>query len=135
MISEFTPDNLLPGVIELFDDCVLNNIKIALASASRNGPLLIERLEIEDYFDYVVNPADVSKGKPAPDIFLKASRELNIAPEFCVGIEDAVAGIAAIKAAGMIAVGIGKKEELLQADIVYNDCSYVDLHRVDRLML
>jgi len=135
MISKFTPDNLLPGAVGLMEQCLSNNIRIALASASRNGPLLIERLGISEYFDYIVNPAQISQGKPAPDIFLKASRELGINPDFCVGVEDAVAGIAAIKSAGMTAVGIGNPDELYAADIVYPDCSYVDLKEIEELMI
>jgi beta-phosphoglucomutase len=95
----------------------------------------MERLGIRHYFDYVVNPAEIVHGKPAPDIFLKAASELGIEPRFCAGIEDAVAGIRSIKAAGMIAVGIGDPDELSEADIVYPDCSVVDLHEINGIMV
>lgn len=135
MISKFTPSDLLPGAAQLLEACKSRNIKVALASASRNGPLLMERLGIRHYFDYVVNPAEIVHGKPAPDIFLKAAGELGIEPRFCAGIEDAVAGIRSIKAAGMIAVGIGDPDELSEADIVYSDCSVVDLHEINGIMV
>jgi beta-phosphoglucomutase len=135
MISKFTPSDLLPGAAQLLEDCKAGNIKVALASASKNGPLLMERLGIMHYFDYVVNPAEIAHGKPAPDIFLKAAGELGVNPMFCAGIEDAVAGIRSIKAAGMIAVGIGDPDELSEADIVYPDCSVVDLLEINRIML
>lgn len=135
MISKFTPSKLMPGAKVLLQECKAANIRIGLASASRNGPLLLERLGITHLFDYVVNPAEIAHGKPAPDIFLKAAGELGVDPRFCAGIEDAVAGIRSIKAAGMIAVGIGDQDELSEADIVYPDCSVVDLHEINRIML
>ncbi|MBN1623153.1 MAG: beta-phosphoglucomutase [Clostridia bacterium] len=135
MISKFTASDLLPGAVQLLEVCKAGNIKVALASASKNGPILMERLGITHYFDYVVNPAEIAHGKPAPDIFLKAAGELGVNPRFCAGIEDAVAGIRSIKAAGMIAVGIGDTDELSEADIVYPDCSVVDLLEINRIML
>ena len=134
MISQFTPNNLLPGVLTLLKELKSLNIKIALASASKNGPFLIERLEISEYFDYIVNPACLKAGKPSPEIFLKAAAELGISTKFCVGIEDAIAGVSSIKSAGMIAVGIGDEKILTQADIVYKDCSEIDLTKVDNLL-
>lgn len=62
---------------------------------------------ILSYFDYIVDPARVKNAKPAPDIFLDAARRFSLKPEYCVGVEDAAAGITAIKSAGMYAVGIG----------------------------
>ena len=134
MISKFTPDDLLPGVLELFEACKHADIKIALASVSKNSPLLISRLNIGQYFDYIVDPQDIKNGKPAPDIFLKAAAALGVNTKYCVGIEDAAAGIAAIKSAGMVAVGIGSKDELSRADIIYRDCSEVDLSAVNELL-
>jgi len=119
LISAFTEDNLAKGAKRFLDDLKSRHIKIALGSASKNGPLLLEKLGIRDYFDYVVNPADSVRPKPAPDIFLKAAQALKISPSNCMGVEDAVAGIASIKAAGMYAVGIGDKNELSQADVVF----------------
>ncbi len=119
LISHISPENLFPGVRELLDQLQAKNIKIALASASHNAPALLDQMGISHYFDYVVNPSSVAKGKPAPDIFLKAATELAIDPAKAVGFEDAVAGVKAIKSAGMYAVGIGDSSILNQADVVY----------------
>ena len=58
--------------------------------------------------DAIVDPATIAKGKPDPEIFLTAAERLGVRFEDCVGIEDARAGIEAIRAARMVAVGVGR---------------------------
>jgi beta-phosphoglucomutase len=105
-LAAYTPEHLFAGVHELFADCRSAGLRLALASASRNAPEVIERLGIADQFDFVADPGAVGMPKPAPDIFLACADALDISPEHCIGVEDAQAGIAAIRAAGMPAVGI-----------------------------
>ncbi|MET1248123.1 beta-phosphoglucomutase [Sporolactobacillus sp. STCC-11] len=107
LILGITPKELLPGISELLMALRSEGIKIALASASKNGPFILERLKIDAFFDSVVDPAKLRKGKPDPEIFLTAAAQLGIAPRECAGIEDSVAGIESILAAGMFAVGVG----------------------------
>ena len=118
LIKDISPKDLFDGVIELLDFLKESNIKLALGSASKNGPFIIKQLGIGHYFDVVVDPSDLN-GKPAPDIFLKASTALNVAPNLCIAFEDAIAGIKAIKRAGMTAIGIGT-EDLSLADGTYH---------------
>lgn len=118
LISNFTPENVIPGAFELFRSLRERGIKIAIGSASRNAPTLIESMQLGEYIDYIVNPAEIQHGKPAPDIFLKAASELGVKVENCIGVEDAIAGVEAIKAAGMFAIGVGKKDVLESADII-----------------
>lgn len=117
-IEHFGPDDLLPGARALLQASRARGLRIALASASRNAPLLLQRLGIADAFDYIADPAKVAAGKPAPDIFLAAAAGLGLDPAVCVGVEDAAAGVEAIKAAGMRAIGIGDAHELARADAV-----------------
>lgn len=130
MISKITEENLFEGVKNLFEELKKRNIKIAIGSASKNAPRLIKFLGIEKYIDYIVNPEEIEKGKPAPDTFLKAAQALGLEPEKCVGVEDAKAGIESIKSAGMFAVGIGNKTVLDKADIVYKETKAIDLDEV-----
>jgi beta-phosphoglucomutase len=119
-IKNLTKADAFNGVDELLSTLKEHHCKLALASASKNAPLIIEALEITKYFDYIVDPANI-KGKPAPDIFLAASNYFQIEPHLCVGVEDSQAGIKAIKAAKMYAVGIGDKLKLNEADVVYTN--------------
>lgn len=131
MILKCTKEDLFEGVKTLFEGLKEKGIKIAIGSASKNAPTLVNLLGIKDYIDYIVDPASVEKGKPAPDIFLKAAHDLGVDPTECVGVEDAEAGVEAIKSAGMLAVGIGDASVLNQADIVYPHTK--DIHLADIL--
>lgn len=118
-IETFTPSNLYPGVIQLLDDLKAKNIKLGLVSASRNAESLIRNMGIEDYFDSVLDPRIVEKGKPEPDPFLWVANDLGIDPVDCLGVEDAKAGIDSINSAGMFSVGIGN-EDLENANISFS---------------
>lgn len=101
LILNVTPADLLPGIADLLADLKTAGIRLALASASKNGPVIMEKLGIADLFDTVVDPAGLKNGKPDPEIFSKGAQQLQLKPTECVGVEDAQAGIAAINAAGI----------------------------------
>jgi beta-phosphoglucomutase len=109
---------ILPGSAEYLQDIRRKGIKTALGSASKNAPLILERLRISDLFDVIVDGNKVSKAKPDPEVFLRAAAELDIPSTGCVVFEDAEAGIEAALRANMGAVGIGKPALLSQADMV-----------------
>ncbi len=126
-IDRFGPQHLLPGAREAIAACRAAGLKLALASASKNAPRLLERLGIADLFDYVVDAAGIERSKPDPEIFLAAAAGLGVAPAHCLGVEDAAAGVAAIRAAGMSAVGIGDPHALAAADRVLPDMTAFDI--------
>lgn len=121
LISHMTPNDLLPGARAALLAVRAAGLKIALASASKNGPMILERTGVADLFDTIVDPAILKNGKPDPEIFLTAAQQLHIPPNACIGVEDAISGVEAIKSAGMFAVGIGDAKVLAQADIVLPD--------------
>jgi beta-phosphoglucomutase len=118
LVATMTPADLLPGALDALDQVRARGLRIGLASVSRNAFAVLERLAIRDRFDDVVDAALVANSKPHPEIFLTAARQLGVAPEHCLGVEDAVAGIASIKAAGMRALGVGDPAVLSGADVV-----------------
>jgi beta-phosphoglucomutase len=118
LISAMGPDDLLPGAVDALAAVRAAGLKIGLASVSKNAFSVLERLGIRDRFDYVVDAARIANSKPHPEIFLNAADSLGVAPSECLGVEDAVAGVASIKSAGMFALGVGKPEVLAQADRV-----------------
>jgi beta-phosphoglucomutase len=126
MVSNYTNENLFPSVIQLFNYLKEQNIKIALGSASKNGPLILSRLQITNHFDYIVDPS-VCKSKPAPDIFLNAMNHFGYLPQECIGIEDSQAGIDAINGAGMISIGIIADGNLLHCNYTFHDVSSINL--------
>lgn len=118
LINNITPNDILPGIEKLIKELIERNIKRSVASASRNALTILERLNLVDQFDYIVDAATIKNGKPDPEIFLTAADFLGVSYENCVGIEDALAGVEAIKAADMFAVGVGEQNVLAQADVV-----------------
>lgn len=127
MILTVTPADLLPGIADLLADLKAAGIRLALASASKNGPVIMERLGIADLFDTVVDPAELENGKPDPEIFIKGAKQLNLTPKECVGVEDAKAGIESINAAGIFSVGVGTKEMMEKADYAVAETSELKL--------
>ncbi|HIZ53541.1 MAG TPA: beta-phosphoglucomutase [Candidatus Enterococcus avicola] len=127
LLQQLTPADLLPGVKEFLTAAKEKQIPCAIASASRNAPFILEKLDVADEFQIVVDPATLKNGKPDPEIFLKAAEMLCIKPDEAIGFEDAQAGLDGIKAAGMYAVGVLSGEELHGADIL--------VHRLDELSI
>jgi len=127
LIATMSPADLLPGAVEALDACRAAGLKIGLASVSKNAFTVLEMLGITDKFHYVVDAAKIGRGKPDPEIFLKAASELGVSPADCMGVEDAVAGVASIKSAGMWALGIGDPTVLQQADRVIPSLAHFEL--------
>jgi beta-phosphoglucomutase len=119
--------DLLPGAQDALDEVRRAGLRTGLVSASRNARSVLDRLGVADRFDVIVDPSRVAQGKPAPDIFLAAARELGAVPEDCLGIEDAAAGVAGLKAAAMAVLGVGDPVVLHHADWVIPDLTYFRL--------
>lgn len=130
LISEMSPKDVFPGVLEILARLRKKNIRLGLASASKNAGYVLDRLGLTNKFDYVADSNLIRNNKPDPEIFLAVACALNIPPAECVGIEDAVAGITAIKSAGMFAVGIGDANILTQADIIFPDIAHLNLDKI-----
>src|SRR6266581_8561380 len=77
------------------------HLAVATSSVSGSARPFLDRTEIRSLFGVVVTGDEVQRGKPHPDIYLRTAEKLGISPEACIVIEDALAGIAAAKAANM----------------------------------
>ncbi|HTD06907.1 beta-phosphoglucomutase [Undibacterium sp.] len=118
LIAGMSAADLLPGALDALRIVRAAGLKTGLASVSKNAFAVLDKLGIADLFDYVVDASKITNSKPDPEIFLTAAKRLNVAPSLCLGVEDSVAGIRAIKAAGMYALGIGQPSILTEADKV-----------------
>ncbi|MBQ7715330.1 MAG: beta-phosphoglucomutase [Clostridia bacterium] len=129
-IKRLTPDDMLPGVAEFIGKAKEHGLKTAVASVSKNAPAVLEALGATDKFDYVADAAKVGRSKPAPDIFLVCAEALGVDPADCIGIEDAQAGIEAIKAAGMYSVGINVTVTSVEPDLHLKSTSQLDFEKI-----
>ena len=116
MISQMEKDEILPGVKDFLNELRERGIKIALGSASKNTGIIMERLGLREAFDYIVDGTMIVNTKPDPEVFVKSMEYYGLQPEECIVFEDAAAGIEAGHRGGMRCVGIGKKEDLPEAD-------------------
>lgn len=116
MISQMEKNEILPGVKEFLGELRERGIKIALGSASKNTGIIMERLGLREAFDYIVDGTMIVNTKPDPEVFVKSMEYYGLQPEECIVFEDAAAGIEAGHRGGMRCVGIGKKEDLPEAD-------------------
>jgi alpha,alpha-trehalose phosphorylase len=117
-ISLLGPGDLLPGAVDALRAVRRAGVKVVLASASQNAPTVIGQLQIAGLFDAIADPVAAGRPKPAPDIFLAAAALVGADPARCIGVEDSRAGVTAIRAAGMTAIGIGDALTLSEADFV-----------------
>jgi len=117
-IVKLEPKEILPGVEKFLNELKELRIKTALGSASKNAPLIIKRLNLENYFDVILDGSLVKKPKPNAEVFLKCARGLELKPEECIVFEDAQAGIDAAKNGNMYCVGVGSPENLKGADYI-----------------
>jgi|SRR6185312_2833386 len=100
---------------------------IATSGIQPNIDFMFENVPIKEYFLAVVNSSDITKGKPHPEIYLKAASLLKIPSENCLVFEDAVVGINAAKAAGMKVVALTTtqpREELYNADRIIDNFEF-----------
>jgi beta-phosphoglucomutase len=124
----------LPGALELMQEARAAGLKQSLASSTpvENIAVVSELLGLQRWLDAVVSGDRLPRGKPAPDIFLLAAEKLSVAPARCVVIEDAPAGVAAAKAAGMCCLAVTTSHQapaLAAADRIV--ASLADIHLAD----
>jgi beta-phosphoglucomutase len=118
MIKNMTPNDLVPGGRQLLQEIRNAGIKVAIASGSKNAQIVLDLLDITSYLDGVADGYCIVNSKPAPDLFVYAAGLVNVHTVDCLGVEDADAGIEAIKTAGMQALAIGPEERFHRADKV-----------------
>jgi len=129
-ISKMTPDEILPGSIDFIKELRNANIRIAVGSASKNTPMILERVGILELFDAVADGNNIGKAKPDPEVFLKAAEMVGTDPVNCVVFEDAVAGVQAALNAGMMCIGIGSAKILTEAHAVVKGLNEMNLARL-----
>lgn len=129
-----------PGVARLIDQLRRTGVPLGLASNSDRAYVfeVVERLGLRDAFDTIVARDDVTRAKPAPDIFLAAVSRLEVEAPGCVALEDSRPGVAAAKAAGLTCIAVPtvftRHHDLTQADLVVTSLETVTVEILTRLV-
>lgn len=132
-IQHISPQNIFPGVLDFLKQLRAQGYKLAIGSASKNAPLLLQKMEIAQYFDAVVDGNSIEKAKPHPEVFLRGAQELGIEPNYCVVFEDALSGVQAAKSAGMYCIGVGNQNHLTLADECIASFTEMSVSRIERI--
>ncbi len=117
LLKNITPKDILPGFLDFLTFLKKKGIKTAIGSSSKNTKTILSYLGLFDSFTAIADRTEISHSKPNPEDFLLAAKKTGTAPEDCAVIEDAVAGIEAVKAENMIAVASKDAKKSPIADI------------------
>lgn len=115
-----------PGAIESVKH-LKEHFRVGLASGSPTEIIkaVLRITGLDQIFEVMIYGDDIPNGKPAPDIYLEAMKQLGVAPDVTVGIEDSSNGIRALKAAGMFAVAAPSPDFPLSNEIVAMCDAYI----------
>ena len=130
LLTKLSPDDILPGVMDFTKKLKEMGVKIAIGSSSKNTPAILKYIGLDKYFDAVADGNQITHSKPDPEVFLLAAKLVGIAPEKCLVVEDADAGIEAAKSGGMAALGVGTAESNPNADFKYKDLDAADIDKI-----
>jgi beta-phosphoglucomutase len=106
-LRELGPDAVLPGALDTVAELKTAGVLQAVASSSKNAPLIMKRTGLASLFEASVDGTMISRSKPDPEVFLKAAEALGMSPAVCIVVEDAVAGVQAGNGAGMRCFAVG----------------------------
>ena len=133
-IAKMDASEILPDVIKVIQFLIDKKQPIALGSASKNSVEILNKVNLFDKFDAIVDGNAVTKAKPDPEVFLEAAKAIKVKPENCIVFEDSVAGIQAANSANMISIGIGEASVLNEADFVFKDFTAMSLNFLEKLI-
>lgn len=129
----FDPNKyVIPGLIEFLGKLRQSGIKCVLATSApkENADFILSELGIENYFIAVLDSSDVNKGKPEPEVYLKAANKAGYPPEKCIIFEDSLAGVEAGLRAGAVVIGVTSThdaEELKNCAIIIDSFSEISV--------
>jgi len=126
LIGSLTENDILPGTLETLKLLRDRGIKIAIGSSSRNTPIILKQIGLQNAFDAVADGNAIKNSKPDPEVFLLAASLLGLEPKNCLVVEDADAGVEAAVAGGMRALGVGSAAANAKAAFHAEDLSKAD---------
>lgn len=130
LIGSLTQADILPGALQTLAALKKRGIKLAVGSSSRNTPLILKQIGLENAFDAVADGNQITRSKPDPEVFLLAAKLLHLKPESCVVVEDADAGVEAALNGGMRVLGVGSACRNPRATFQADNLEKADLNSI-----
>ncbi len=122
------------AAVTLVRQSLATGYSLAAASSSANVRTVLEKAGLLDAFSVVIGGDDVKNGKPNPEIFLTAAKQLGLAVEECIVIEDSSSGVQAAKNGGFYCVGLQHEDhadDLLGADEIVTSLAHLNIEQID----
>ena len=123
LLNQLSQKDILSNVIPTLIKLKKLGYKLAIGSSSKNAKTILNKLQITDMFDVIVDGNDITHSKPHPEVFLKAAEKLGLEPIECIVIEDAEAGIEAAIEGHMITFGLGEASRFTKTHFSLNNIS------------
>jgi beta-phosphoglucomutase len=129
----------MDGAVELIDSLAADGFVMAVGSSGppENIALCLEKLDRREKFAGVVTGADVSRGKPDPQVFELAASRLGVPAASCAVVEDAVHGVEAANRAGMLSIGMTgtvERDQLASAELIVDSLKELSPSRIRDLI-
>ena len=133
-ISKMTPDEILPGSLRFINELRNANIRVAIGSASKNTPLILEQSWYSGIYLMLLQTGTMSERQnPIRKFSIKLPDMLGIKPENCVVFEDAIAGVQAALNAGMMCIGVGSPNILTKAHFVVSGLNEMNMEKLSTI--
>lgn len=129
-LKNLTPDDILPGVMDVLKGLRERGIKMAIGSSSKNAQPILKAIGLDGAFDEVVDGTHIERSKPDPQVFSMAGEHMGIPPGQCLVVEDADAGVDAGLAAGMPVLAVGAATGHPKATLRAADLTQITLDRM-----
>ena len=133
LVDGMTEEDVLPGVKDFIRKSSDAGYLLAVGSASKNAPVILQKIGLVDDFDTIVDGNSVARAKPNPEVFTRAADLLGVPYEKCVVFEDSEAGIDAANAVGMASIGIGTEADLPRAAWVFPGFENLSIEFINQL--
>ncbi|MDD3335280.1 MAG: beta-phosphoglucomutase [Eubacteriales bacterium] len=130
LIGKLTANDILPGAMDVLNLLKKRGIKIAIGSSSKNTPIILKQIGLENAFDAVADGNQITHSKPNPEVFLLAAKLLKLNPAECLVVEDADAGVEAALNGGMSVLGVGSASKNQRATYHGESLATVDFNSI-----
>mgnify|MGYP002514666340 CR=1 FL=1 len=123
LLGQMSASDLSGEVKSTLDILRSKGLKLAIGSSSKNAKFILRQIGLGDYFDAISDGTNIVRSKPDPEVFLKAAEYLDLRPEECLVVEDAVAGVDAARNGGMKAAAVGDAASKQYGDYILEQFS------------
>ncbi|NYV27855.1 beta-phosphoglucomutase [Streptobacillus felis] len=132
LLENMSKKDLDNGVFETLNYLIDNEVKMCVASSSKNAPVILSKLGIKDLFEIIIDGNMITKSKPNPEVFSKAFEVLNINEKECLIVEDSKVGVEASNILGIPSVYMGKEENVNATYIIYKIEDLIEIFQGDK---